>query len=180
MTILKALKGMESQAQKRTLMAAATFLNISLTSDSDAHSQARPVSEISDSGISSGKSYFTENRNMSPKHFMREKLPLTEVERVACLAYYLTHYKDTPHFKTIDISTLNTEAAQPKFSNTAYAVENATKAQLLVPASKGSKQLSTIGELFVQKLPDRLAAKESISVMQRKKRNKKNNYKKPI
>jgi len=47
---------------------------------------------------------------MSPKDFLLEKQPRTDVERIACLAYYLTHYRATPHFKTIDLSILNTEA----------------------------------------------------------------------
>ena len=35
---------------------------------------------------------------MSPKDFLMEKAPNTDVERIACLAYYLTHYRSTPHF----------------------------------------------------------------------------------
>ena len=84
---------------------------------------------------------------------MFEKQPNTDIERVACLAYFLTHYRDTPHFKTLDISKINTEAAQIKFSNAAQAVENATKAGLIVQSLKGQKQLSAIGEQYVQALP---------------------------
>ena len=103
---------------------------------------------------------FSDSEQLSPKEFLFQKQPQTDVERVACLAYYLTHYRDTPHFKTVDISLLNTEAAQVKFSNAAYAVVNATHAGLLVPAGKGSKQLSAQGEQYVMALPDRAAAKE--------------------
>ncbi|HXM22491.1 MAG TPA: hypothetical protein VN948_14640 [Terriglobales bacterium] len=86
---------------------------------------------------------------------MLEKQPRTDVEKVACLAYYLTHYRETPFFKTLDISKLNTEAAQTKFANPTVAVDNAGKQNYLVPASKGNKQLSALGEQFVQALPDR-------------------------
>ncbi len=55
---------------------------------------------------------FSEDRSISPKQFMFEKQPRTDVEKVACLAYYLTHYRDLQYFKTLDISKLNTEASQ--------------------------------------------------------------------
>jgi hypothetical protein len=103
---------------------------------------------------------FSEEKLLSPKEFLFEKKPQTDVERVTALAYYLTHYRDTPYFKTLDISLLNTEAAQAKFSNATYAVDNATKYGYLVPATKGNKQLSAVGERFVEALPDREAARE--------------------
>ena len=102
---------------------------------------------------------FSDRPDISPKEFILDKEPRTNVERVACLAYYLTHYLNMPHFKTLDISKLNTDAAQPKFSNAAVAVDNAAKMGFLVPAVKGMKQLGAFGEQFVRALPDREAAK---------------------
>lgn len=113
---------------------------------------------------------FGEEKIVSPKEFLFQKRPQSDVERVTVLAYYLTHYRDTPYFKTLDISKLNTEAAQAKFSNAAYAVENATKYGYLVPASKGDKQLSAVGELFVQALPDRDAAKQAVQTARPKRK----------
>ena len=75
------------------------------------------------------------------------------------MAYYLTHYRSIPHFKTLDISTLNTEAAQPKFANATVSVENAMKRDYLAPATKGLKQLSALAEQFVLALPDREKAR---------------------
>ena len=96
----------------------------------------------------------------SPKDFLFQKQPTTNVERVACLAFYLTHYRATPQFKTIDISKLNTEAAQRKLANAAYTVSNATRDGYLAPAAKkGMKQLAAEGERYVDELPDRAAAK---------------------
>ena len=63
---------------------------------------------------------FSDDRAPSPKEFLFQKQPKTDIERIACLAFYLTHFRDTPHFKTLDLAKLNTEAAQIKFSNTAY------------------------------------------------------------
>lgn len=119
---------------------------------------------------------FSEDLAASPKEFLLERQPKTDVERVACLAYYLTHYRDTPHFKTLDISKLNTEAAQPKFSNPAWPLDNAVKRGYLVQASRGNRQLSAFGERFVQALPDREAAKvvmESVRTRKRVQKKKK-------
>jgi hypothetical protein len=161
-SIVAALKTLDIEAQKRTLQAVATFLGIS------EFKEIRNTQKNIPQAIS-----FSENRDMSPKEFLRNKAPKTDIERIACLAYYLTHYRETPHFKTLDLSNLNTEAAQPKLSNAAFSVVNATNAGLLVQAVKGTKQLSAAGELFVQALPDREAAKASLSNMRLKKRGKK-------
>lgn len=112
---------------------------------------------------------FSEDRTISAKQFILEKNPSTDVERVACLAYYLTYYRNQPHFKTLDISMLNTEAAQRKFSNAAISVDNATTRGYLVAVGKGMKQLSAVGELYVQALPDKIAAQEVMSKMRKKK-----------
>lgn len=96
----------------------------------------------------------------SPKDFLFQKQPTTDVERVACLAFYLTHYCATPQFKTIDISKLNTEAAQRKLSNAAATVGTATRDGYLAPAAKkGMTQLAAEGERYVDELPNRAAAR---------------------
>jgi hypothetical protein len=84
------------------------------------------------------------------------------------LAYYLTHFRGLPHFKTLELAKLNTEAAQPKFSNTAYAATNAANAGYLASATKTERQLSAAGELFVMALPDREAAKAAMSSSRRR------------
>lgn len=94
---------------------------------------------------------------------MLQKKPHNDVDRITCLAYYLTHYRETPSFKTLDLSKLNTEAGQVKFSNAALASANAVRAGLLILVGKGNKQISALGELYVQALPDMAAAKEAIA-----------------
>lgn len=162
-TIVTALKSLDLEAQKRTLQAVSTFLGLG-----DVVENTTSLSKSDSSRVS-----FSEKRDMSPKDFMREKSPKTAIERIACLAYYLTHYRETPHFKTLDLSNLNTEAAQPKLSNAAFAVVNATNSGLLVPAVKGMKQLSAGGEMFVQALPDREAAKAAMENIRVKRKVKK-------
>ena len=108
---------------------------------------------------------FSESEDLTVKQFLLDKSPETDVERVACLAYYLAHHRGTPHFKTKDITAINTESAHRRLSNTAFAVENATKMGYLVPSIKGSKQLSAAGERFVATLPNREEAKAIMAKM---------------
>ena len=103
---------------------------------------------------------FSSTEEPTPKEFLLQKRPNTNVERVACLAYYLTHFRSTPHFRNTDINKLNTEAAQIKLSNVSYTVRDAVKAGYLAAATKDMRQLSAQGERYVEALPDRGAAKE--------------------
>jgi len=173
-TILNALKGLDKEAQKRTLHTVITFLDIDLSpKDRFYASTANEAAPFYKPNTIKNEITFSEDRAISPKDFLRDKSPKTDIERIVCLAYYLTHYRETPHFKTFDLSSLNTEAAQPKLSNPAVAVDNASKAGLLVQAIKGSKQISAAGEVLVQALPDREAAKSAIANLRIKRRPKK-------
>jgi hypothetical protein len=167
-TIVEVLKQLEPDAQARVLQSVQTFLGLPLPHKQTVHepgpsSSSRPVSG----------QQFSLDRNLSPKEFLRDKNPVTDVERVTCLAYYLAHFRDTPHFKTVDISALNTEAAQPKFSNASVAVDNARALGYLVAATKGNKQIGAAGEKFVELLPDRDAAREAMRTFRPKRASKK-------
>lgn len=167
--VLDALRGLDSEGQLRILQTAATFFGLSTSTAVRGSYSSRTLVGVEESGHGS----FSEDRSISPKAFLMEKEPKSDVERVACLAYYLTHYRDTPHFKTLDISKLNTEAAQIKFSNAAFAVNNATKAHYLVPAARSAKQLSAMGEQFVLALPNRDAARAVMANSRGRRRSKK-------
>ena len=156
-SIVGLLQKLEPVARERILQSDVTFLGINLAAS--ASKQPPHPFYTPPNAPSQVQPSFSEDRTISPKQFMFEKQPRTDVEKVACLAYYLTHYREMPHFKTLDISKLNTEAAQTKFSNPTVAVENAVKTNYLVPATKGNKQLSALGEQFVQALPDREKAR---------------------
>jgi len=166
-TIIGVLKELDSDAQRRVLQSVQTFLGFAPERNQQSPNGTLPFSEAP------YEQSFSRDRTLSAKEFLRDKNPVTDVERVTCLAYYLTHYRDTPHFKTLDISSLNTEAAQPKFSNAAFAVENAAKLGYLVAATKGNKQITAIGEKFVDLLPDRDAAREAVRNFRPRRRTKK-------
>lgn len=164
-TIIGVLHPLDEEARQRIFESAATFLRIETngrglsTQTNVPHAASQSVNT---STAASAHARFSDDTSLSPKQFLLEKQPRTDVERIACLAYYLTHYRATPHFKTLELSVLNTEAAQPKFTNAAYASNNAVKLGYIVPSTKGQRQLSAIGERFVLALPDRDAAKAAL------------------
>jgi len=163
--MLDIMSNVAPENRQRLIQSLATFFDVAQIGPGDVPSATRKREGIP----------FSEEKILSPKEFLFQKKPQSDVERVAALGYYLTHYRDTPYFKTLDISKLNTEAAQAKFSNAAYAVDNATKYGYLVPASKGNKQISASGELFVQALPDRDAAKQVMQDARPRRKSKKGN-----
>lgn len=167
--IIDCLDELDAESRARVLKAAAVYLGVDQGSFGDANS-ARVNNSVAN--IDPRAPVFSQRGELPPKDFMHQKAPVTDIERVACLAYYLTHYRNAPHFKTVDISALNTEAAQLKFSNTAFAVTNASNAGLLVPAGKGQKQLSALGERYVEALPDRSLGRELLSKMKARRRKK--------
>lgn len=104
----------------------------------------------------------TTGEHPTPKAFIAHKKPLSEIERLTCLAYYLTNYRDMPAFKTRDLTKLNTEAAQSAFSNATAFARNADAAGYLAKAGGGSKQITTKGEAVVDALPDRAKVKVAL------------------
>lgn len=170
--IVDRLIDLDDDTRSRIFRAAQTILGLDTPPQMLRHSVSSGIRSM---GVARPLS-FSEREELPPKEFLFQKQAKTDVERVACLAYFLAHFRDTPHFKTVDISKLNTESAHSKFSNTAYAVANAASAGLLVSAGKGAKQISAIGERFVEALPDRNAAKEvKFSIRSRRTRGKTNN-----
>jgi restriction endonuclease Mrr len=165
--VLALLNELDAAARERLLYTASAYFGVSRRGD-------RPTALSVGGNVGSPAGTFSEDRSISAKDFVMQKQPKTDVERVACLAFYLTHYRDARFFKTLDISKLNTDAAQVKFANAAYAVANAEKAGLLAPAQRGQKQLSAVGEQFVLALPDRDAAKAALANLRKRRRAKKN------
>jgi hypothetical protein len=103
----------------------------------------------------------TSGEQPTPRQFMGQKKPENNYERVACLAYYLTKYRHTPHFTTADISNLNTESAH-SFTNAAQFVRDAaTKYCYLSAAGGRNKQITNRGEAIVEALPDRAKVAEA-------------------
>ncbi len=115
---------------------------------------AKPSVEKTGSSSASDIAQTQDNGERSPKTFIREKSPQSDVQRITCLAYYLTNFRGTPHFRTKQLTDLNAEAGNPKFSNATVAANNARRDKYLTPAGKGNKQLTNHGEDLVNALPD--------------------------
>jgi hypothetical protein len=116
----------------------------------------------------------TVDQTMSPMEFMQNKQPQTDEERIACLGYYLTHFRGTPQFKTSDITKLNLEAKQQKFTNSTKAINNANREGYLIStAKKGIRKLSAAGERLVKALPDREVNYKMVPTLKTKRKDKK-------
>ncbi|MBX3386989.1 MAG: hypothetical protein KF768_10490 [Phycisphaeraceae bacterium] len=99
--------------------------------------------------------------NMTAKQFLAAKKPTTDAERFVCLAYYLTHARNSAQFKTKDITDLNGEAFGGRFSNPAMTANNAVnQSRLLAPAGSGKRRITLLGEQLVEALPDREAVEQ--------------------
>ncbi len=168
--IIDSLRPLEEEDKRRVWSSVSAFLRMEMpVLPQRARSQGTFFGEDS----SPESVAFSEDTSMSPKEFFSEKQPKTGIERIACLAYYLTHYRDTPHFKTRDLTELNMEAAQPKFSSAGTFASNAVAEHYLVSSTKGNRQISAIGEQIVQALPDREAKKLIMKNFKPRKKNKK-------
>ena len=148
--VIDLLEPLSDADRERTIQGAMGFLGMKF--------QLLPKSDPV--GRSNGRDpVFSGHKELGPMDFLAEKNPETDVDRVVCLAYYLSHRRDMKYFNTLDISTLSVEAALPKLSNPAQAVNTALMRGLLVHAPEKQKQLSILGKRYVIALPDIQAAK---------------------
>ena len=153
---LQALNNLEPDEQRRVLAWLAEKLNFGNARAVVSGNPVQPA--FPRPGVGSGA-----DGQATAKSFFVEKRPTTDVERVTCLAYYLSHYRGVTQFKTKDLTELSKEAAQPKFSNAAVAVHNATaQNQFLSAAGGGKKQITARGEALVEALPDQERVKTAL------------------
>lgn len=104
--------------------------------------------------------------------FVVAKRPKSDMERVACLAWWLTNMKDSPTFKTKDIQVLSREACPGQLPDPRVAVNNASRNGYVAPAGGGTKQITTRGEELVKALPDREAVKRALQAHPMRRRRK--------
>ena len=161
-TILQALEPLDETQRKFVLKTVAERMGVSVPSSV---AQERTLSGMQGgAGVGSSSSGGGVQEGQTPKQFLKMKMPKTDVQRIACLAYYLTHGREQPNFKTEDLTKLNTEAGGTPLSNPSMAVGNATKQNKFLGAvGEGKKQITALGEDVVIALPDEEAVKAVLS-----------------
>jgi hypothetical protein len=93
--------------------------------------------------------------------FIRLKRPNTDVQRVACLGYFLTQVSGQQGFSSKDITKAHVDSGAPSI-NVTRALDNATRAaKYLSNRGPKEKQLTTLGEDVVLALPDQQLVKEA-------------------
>ncbi len=117
---------------------------------------------------------------LTPKEFMKAKRPDKAIEKVATLAYYLRHHREQPSFETKDLTALNDEAQEPKFTSASMHIGNALKAKYLTTSGRGQRTISRIGEELVDALPDRDAVRAVIAEARKGKRRKRSKGRKRL
>jgi hypothetical protein len=162
-TALEAISSIDESQRQFAINTIATRLGLvapSLQSGPDSDNQQTNQYRHGTDGLQS-----TLLNNSNPKAFLASKKPSTAVEQIACLAYFLTYSESKPHFKTRDLTALNTRAAGTTFTNAAQASVAALRQNhYLTPAGKGGlRQITTLGEEVVKALPNRDAVKAAIA-----------------
>lgn len=155
--VLTALVGLHQEEQTRVLQWVSSKLKLSA---GPAGNHSKPTAATASSLLFPNSGNL--DKTLDPRAFMALKKPDNDSEKMACLAYYLTHYRDMPRFKTEHIVQLNSEAAQRGFGNPHASTKNAIdQSGYLVSAGEGFRQITVRGEAVVNALPDRDAVRKA-------------------
>ena len=98
--------------------------------------------------------------NQDVRSFIRIKKPATDVQRVACLGYYLSKTTGQPGFSSKAVSQAHIDSGGSTI-NMPRALDNATRqSKYLSNRGPKEKQVTTLGEDVVAALPDQQRVKE--------------------
>lgn len=162
-TVINSLKPLNDEQRRFVLVSVAAWFN-----DSDKIIPTPPA-----------KNGDTETEPKNLQDFVFYKKTKNDSEAVAVLAYYLEKYRGQKLFKTADLEILNKEAGTgQKFGNIIKTVNNATQRnQFFATAGNRSKQLTPLGRMIVEALPNEEEVKSIIEKNKpriKRKPNKKN------
>ena len=137
--VVSSLKRLPPEKRERVIETVATFFGVGTQTKSR------------DIGANAGPFLFSKDRTPSPKQFLTDKGPRNVHDRVMCLAYYLTHYRQNREFTGLDIVKLNAEAAQPKLSP-AFLLRKACERGFLILVAGGVFAMAPQGVRYVHEL----------------------------
>jgi hypothetical protein len=171
-TVISALESLQDEKDRQwVLQSAASKFNVTL--------QTPNAGGAGGNGGSSGAGVAADIQaaiaKKDPRAFIRIKRPVTDVQRVACLGYYLVHTTGQPGFTSKDVATAHTDSGGSRI-NLPRALDNATRRSKYISVRSGrEKQLTTLGEDVVNALPDQDAVatiEAEVNTGRRKKRKK--------
>lgn len=158
-TVVGALDSLQDDKDRQwVLQSAASKFNVTLsTPNTDGQGGNRAATGVLGTGAVADVQAAIAKKD--PRDFIRIKRPATDVQRVACLGYYLVHTTGQPGFTSKDVATAHTNSGGSKI-NLTRALDNATrKSKYISNRSSREKQLTTLGEDVVNALPDQEAVK---------------------
>ena len=156
-TVVGALELLQDNKDRQwVLQSAASKFNVTFSApNTDGQGGSRAAAGVLGSGAVADVQAAIAKKD--PRAFIRIKRPGTDVQRVACLGYYLVHTTEQQGFTTKDIATAHTDSGGSKI-NLTRAIDNATRRSKYISARSGhEKQLTTLGEDVVTALPDQEA-----------------------
>ncbi len=155
-TVIDALESLQEEKDRQwVLQSAASKFDVTL----QVPSAGGAGTTVGLSGASGTADVRTAIEKKNVRDFIRIKKPVTDVQRVACLGYYLVHTTGQPGFTSKDVSVAHTDSGGSKI-NLTRALDNATRQSKYISNRLGrEKQLTTLGEDVVNALPNQEAVK---------------------
>jgi hypothetical protein len=153
-TVVKALEALDETGRQWVLQSAANRWTLSLQLPSPAGGGNPGGGGGTPNGANAADAQSAIVRK-DARSFIRAKKPASDVERVACLGYYLLKTTAQPGFTSKDLAAAHTDSGGSKI-NMPRALDNATRqSKFLSNRSRSEKQLTTLGEDVAEALPDR-------------------------
>jgi hypothetical protein len=153
--VIKALESLKESDRQWVLQSAASKFNATIQQHAGAGNSGGTTTPAG--GGSAPADVQSAITKKDARAFIRIKKPSTDVQRVACLGYYLSQTTGQHGFSSKDVAKAHTDSGGSAINMT-RALDNATRAsKYLSNRGKREKQLTTLGEDVVNALPDQAA-----------------------
>jgi hypothetical protein len=155
--VIKALEPLKEPDRQWVLQSAASKFNATIQQHAGAGNNGGTTTPAGSGGAPAGVQSSIAKKD--PRAFIRIKKPSTDVQRVACLGYYLSQTTGKHGFTSKEVTQAHTDSGGSAINMT-RALDNATRgSNYLSNRGPREKQLTTLGEDVVNALPDQAAVK---------------------